>query len=220
VSTALPPSQFVALEPEAFMPVVIPPGALDPTRQAAGAAARPTGAPADRSAPLIIDFPATRTAESRPNPVLANVPGSTAQPTVVPRPSPVVARTRAAPTPTATHRPAPTPKPTPKPTPTPTPTPTPAGHSVSGRASWYCLTGVSRCSASYPGGMYAAAGPALRVGAWRGRTVRVCAAGTCISVRLIDTCACGGTRVMDLYGDAFRLLTPLSTGTVTVHVRW
>jgi len=68
--------------------------------------------------------------------------------------------------------------------------------------------------------MYAAAGPGLRVGSWRGRTVRVCGGGTCISVRLIDWCACGNGHLIDLYSDAFRLLAPLSRGTVHVTVTW
>jgi rare lipoprotein A (peptidoglycan hydrolase) len=68
--------------------------------------------------------------------------------------------------------------------------------------------------------MYAAAGPALRVGDWRGRTVRVCANGTCLDVRLIDWCQCYGSRVIDLYSDAFRRLAPLSEGTISVTVSW
>ena len=68
--------------------------------------------------------------------------------------------------------------------------------------------------------MYAAAGPALRVGSWRGRTVTVCGSGNCVNVRLIDWCACGSGRVIDLYSDAFRQLAPLSSGTVSVRVTW
>ena len=94
------------------------------------------------------------------------------------------------------------------------------GHHASGTATWYCRTGVSVCHHSYPGGMYAAAGPALRVGAWRGRTVRVCGGGACISVRLIDWCACGGGHIIDLYSDAFRRLAPLSAGGIRVTVSW
>ena len=94
------------------------------------------------------------------------------------------------------------------------------GHRVSGSASWYCLTGVSACHQSYPGGMYAAAGPELRVGAWRGRQVRVCAGTDCIWVRLIDWCACGGSHVIDLYSDAFKRLGPLNAGTLRVTVSW
>ncbi len=94
------------------------------------------------------------------------------------------------------------------------------GHRVSGSASWYCLTGVSACHHSYPGGMYAAAGSELRVGAWRGRQVRVCAGTDCIWVRLIDWCACGGGHVIDLYSDAFKRLGPLNAGTLRVTVSW
>ena len=105
-------------------------------------------------------------------------------------------------------------KPTPRPTPPPNPT-----HHVNGRAAWYCNNG-SGCPAGYSGGLYAAAGPGLRVGNWRGRTVSVCGAGSCINVKLVDWCACGGSREIDLFADAFRRLAPLSTGTVAVRVSW
>jgi rare lipoprotein A (peptidoglycan hydrolase) len=91
---------------------------------------------------------------------------------------------------------------------------------VGGSASWYCKTGVSTCTHSYPGGMYAAAGSEIRIGNWRGRTVRVCGNGRCVAVKLIDWCACGGPRVIDLYSDAFRQLAPLSQGTLKVTVSW
>ena len=105
-------------------------------------------------------------------------------------------------------------KPTPRPTPPPNPT-----HNVGGRAAWYCQNG-SGCPAGYSGGLYAAAGAALRVGNWRGRTVSVCGAGNCVNVTLVDWCACGGSRVIDLFGDAYRRVAPLSTGTVAVRVTW
>lgn len=94
------------------------------------------------------------------------------------------------------------------------------GHRRSGPATWYCKTGTSRCASGYPGGMYAAAGPGLRIGSWRGRAVRVCGGGSCISVRLIDWCACGNGHLIDLYSDAFRRLAPLSSGAVHVTVSW
>ena len=100
------------------------------------------------------------------------------------------------------------------------PTPKLTGHRVRGGASWYCQAGVSACHRDYPGGMYAAAGPALRVGSWRGRQVRVCAGGDCIWVRLIDWCACGNGHIIDLYSDAFRHLAPLNSGVVRVTVSW
>jgi hypothetical protein len=109
----------------------------------------------------------------------------------------------------------------------PTPTPRPiapvasnTGRRVGGSASWYCLPGTSACHYAYSGGMYAAAGPALRVGNWRGRVVTVCSGGRCVNVKLIDWCQCHGSRVIDLYSDAFRRLAPLSAGTTSVTVSW
>ena len=89
-----------------------------------------------------------------------------------------------------------------------------------GSASWYCLPGTSACHYAYSGGMYAAAGPELRKGDWRGRRVTVCNGGDCIRVTLIDWCGCPGNRVIDLYSDAYRRLAPLSSGTIPVTVRW
>jgi|SoiMethySBSTD1v2_1073268.scaffolds.fasta_scaffold73246_4 rare lipoprotein A (RlpA)-like double-psi beta-barrel protein len=109
-------------------------------------------------------------------------------------------------------------KPTPKPKPEPTPPPNPS-HSASGRAAWYCNNG-SGCPAGYSGGLYAAAGAALRVGNWRGRVVTVCGNGNCVNVKLVDWCACGGARIIDLFGAAYGRLAPLSTGTVAVKVSW
>lgn len=96
----------------------------------------------------------------------------------------------------------------------------PTSSSVKGTATWYCLSGVSRCHYKYSGGMYAAAGSELRVGKWRGRVVTVCQGDDCIKVKLIDWCACKGARIIDLYGDAFRRLAPLSSGTIPVKVSW
>lgn len=94
------------------------------------------------------------------------------------------------------------------------------GKGARGSATWYCKTGVSACHHAYPGGYYAAAGPELRVGNWRGRVVRVCGSGSCVNVRLVDWCACGGSHIIDLYSDAFQRLAPLSSGAVQVTVRW
>lgn len=94
------------------------------------------------------------------------------------------------------------------------------GKRASGAATWYCKSGASVCHYAYAGGMYAAAGPALRVGDWRGRRVQVCGGAGCVVVTLIDWCACGGSHIIDLYSDAFRRLGPLSSGAVRVTVRW
>jgi hypothetical protein len=117
-------------------------------------------------------------------------------------------------------------KPTPKPKPRP-PATTSSGstgggtrYAKSGTASWYCKAGTSACHYQYSGGLYAAAGPALRVGDWRGRTVTVCSGSRCVNVKLIDWCQCYGSRVIDLYSDAFSRLAPLSEGTISVKVSW
>lgn len=80
-----------------------------------------------------------------------------------------------------------------------------------GPASWY--------DDPRKAGMYAAAGPALRVGDWRGRTVTVCAS-TCFAVVLSDYCGCPGGRVIDLSSTAFSRLAPLTQGVVRVTVTW
>jgi len=68
--------------------------------------------------------------------------------------------------------------------------------------------------------MYAAAGPALRTGDWRGRRVQVCAE-RCIAVTLNDWCVCivdGRKRLIDLSDEAFAQLAELSVGLVRVTV--
>ncbi len=89
---------------------------------------------------------------------------------------------------------------------------------VRGMASWYCGHG-SRCPRGYSGGLYAAAGPSLRTGDWRGRIVVVRYGSRSVHVRLVDWCACP-SRVIDLFADAFSRLAPLSRGLVKVKVSW
>lgn len=110
---------------------------------------------------------------------------------------------------------APTLEPTPKATPILIYTDT----TVSGVPTYYCWAGSSRCTRGYPDGpeidFYAAAGPPLRVGDWRGRVVEVCANNTCIHVKLIDWCACASPHFLDLYHDAFVALGKPSWATVS-----
>ncbi len=83
-----------------------------------------------------------------------------------------------------------------------------------GTASWYC------CTRGHPSGYYAAAGPDLRVGGWRGRHVAVRGGnGQTVWVTLIDWCACPD-RLIDLYPAAFSRLGPLSRGLLNVKVSW
>ena len=95
---------------------------------------------------------------------------------------------------------------------------------LTGTASWYCLSKRSACTVGYPAsGLYAAAGPRLRSAlgpGWRGKVVTVTANGRSVVVRLVDTCQCYGSRLIDLYASAFARLAPLSVGLVRVTVAW
>ena len=90
---------------------------------------------------------------------------------------------------------------------------------VVGTASWFC-GGGSACTRGVPPGSYAAAaGPALRVGDWRGRIVKVCAGSRCVRVALRDWCQCP-RRVIDLYRLPFSKLASPSRGVIRVSVTW
>lgn len=134
-----------------------------------------------------------------PSPSFVPVPTMPGEARSVPSAPPVLATPR------------PTPRPTPKPTPRPKPAPVARGHVRSGMASWYTDPRKS--------GLYAAAGPPLRVGDWRGRLVTVTANGHSFLVRLSDWCACRD-RVIDLSPEAFARLSDLSRGLVVVRVTW
>ena len=114
---------------------------------------------------------------------------------------------------------------TPAPTARPRPSPIRAyryfGRSAAGVASWFCNPPVSGCTAGYPAsGMYAAAGPRLRVGNWRGRFVEVSIGGHHVRVQLIDWCACGN-HLLDLYSSVLvRLGLSLQRGIYLTEVSW
>lgn len=154
----------------------------------------------------------TRTSAATQAPNIAGIDEQSVEFAAVPNAALDAARANLARPPAAIEAPTPKPK---------TELKLPAGKvRARGHATWYCVAGVSPCHRDYGGGLYAAAGSELRVGDWRGRTVAVCAGGACIPVTLIDWCACGGDRVIDLYGDAFRRLAPLGAGVIDVSVRW
>ena len=78
---------------------------------------------------------------------------------------------------------------------------------------------------AHPGGLYAAAGPALRaaIGSdWRGRVVRIWNGPLHVDVTLADWCACGSGHLIDLYSDAMSVINPsyLRNGGALVIVRW
>lgn len=107
-----------------------------------------------------------------------------------------------------------------KPTPKPVinqPKNTTTGNSLRGTASWYCLSGVSRCTVGYPGGYYAAIRRDLLE--LRGDTVLVCAS-RCVRVKIID-CNCGpDANLIDLYWDAFNAIGNPSLGRMKVTISW
>ena len=91
------------------------------------------------------------------------------------------------------------------------------GHRVTVTA----ISGVATYYSVGPG-FYAAAGPALRHGNWRGTVVSVTANGHTVRVRLVDWCACGPRHgrptLLDLSRDAFAALTDPSVGVLRVVV--
>lgn len=102
-------------------------------------------------------------------------------------------------------------------------------HLISGWASYYCRSGVSKCVRNHPDtsgpDYYAAAGPKLRVAMgggvsvhapqpWRGKIIYVDG----VRVQLIDWCQCyyrqSNEKIIDLYYDVFKI-----TGS-KVTIRW
>jgi hypothetical protein len=88
---------------------------------------------------------------------------------------------------------------------------------LGGKATWY----------DDGPGHYAAAGPVLREAlggdpAFRGERVTVCSDDACVTVRLIDWCACGDRggvpTLLDLSADAFDELAPLGRGVIPVTI--
>lgn len=105
---------------------------------------------------------------------------------------------------------------------TPKPSPKPRGRIstalIGGKATWYAAWYMNK------GDRVGAAGPALRVGKWRGRTVKVCSSGECVKVKLVDWCACGRRNgvetLIDLSPSAFAALAPINQGVIRVTVEW
>ena len=133
----------------------------------------------------------------------------------------------ARPAPSASRTPTPTPSgpifsPTAKPVSTSRPCCASSTISVKGIATWFCRPPISGCTAGYQSsGMFAAAGPGLRIGNWRGRLVTVTIAGRHVQVRLIDWCQCGGVHLIDLFSSVLdRLALPLGLGTYPAVVTW
>lgn len=82
------------------------------------------------------------------------------------------------------------------------------------KATWYCMTGRSRCTVRHPGGFFAAASRDLHL---NGKMINVCYLGNCVKVKVID-CLCSRAGGLDLYSDAFKVLAPLSVGVIMVTI--
>jgi len=93
------------------------------------------------------------------------------------------------------------------------------GTVIRGIASWYCLSGVSRCTRGHPSGLYAAIRRDLLQ--HRGDRARVCVSVSRCVVAVVIDCNCGrNANLIDLYADAFRVLAPLSRGRLAVTLTW
>ena len=97
------------------------------------------------------------------------------------------------------------------------------GREQYGLATWYCLPGVSRCTAGWDADDMAAA---VLPGTYpTGAILLVCTqtgASHCIRVKAVDClCAHAAGVVIDLYASQFARLEPLSRGELRVSVtRW
>jgi rare lipoprotein A (peptidoglycan hydrolase) len=91
-----------------------------------------------------------------------------------------------------------------------------AGSRWSGTATWYCGSG-SPCTAGYgPSDLVAAIDRSLGIGKGELVVVRSQASDRRVIVRIVDVCACGGARLIDLTTGAFSRLAPLGYGVLPV----
>lgn len=90
---------------------------------------------------------------------------------------------------------------------------------VGGTATWYC-SASSACTAGYgPGDAVAAIDPSL--GIPKGTIVTVSGDAGSRRVRVVDVCACAGSRIIDLTSGMFRAIVgPLSRGTGRVVIEY
>jgi hypothetical protein len=89
---------------------------------------------------------------------------------------------------------------------------------ISGRATWYCGNGSPCTRGTSPDDMVAAIDPTTGID--KGERVTVRHGGRSVTVRIVDVCACGGSRVIDLTSGAFRRLAPLSRGVIAVELEF
>jgi hypothetical protein len=91
-----------------------------------------------------------------------------------------------------------------------------AGVPLQGTATWYC-GGGSPCTAGYdPLDSIAAIDPST--GIRKGAVLRVTSGGRSVRVTVVDVCACGGRRIIDLSRLAFSRLADPSVGVIPVTI--
>lgn len=89
-----------------------------------------------------------------------------------------------------------------------------AGPLWSGTATWYCSSS-STCTHGYgPNDLVGAIDRSLGIA--KGELVVVRFRHRSVTVRIVDVCACGGARLIDLTSGAFQRLAPLSYGVLPV----
>lgn len=89
---------------------------------------------------------------------------------------------------------------------------------VVAKATWYCLPGVSRCTAGWGSSCLCAAISPDLSGRFRvGSVITVTRGSHRIRVRIVD-CDCAARQGIDLYAAAFRRLAGLSVGEITVRL--
>lgn len=89
---------------------------------------------------------------------------------------------------------------------------------LGGLATWYCGDG-SPCTAGYgPGDLVAAIDPSL--GIEKGERLVVRYESRTVTVRVVDVCACGGDRIIDLTRLAFSQLADPAVGQIPVSIEF
>lgn len=90
-----------------------------------------------------------------------------------------------------------------------------------GTATFYCRPGeqgTANCTAGYGPDDLVAAIDRRDTPYRKGDLVRVSHGGESVVVRIVDVCACKGSRLIDLTSGAFERLAPLSRGVISVSL--
>lgn len=91
-------------------------------------------------------------------------------------------------------------------------------HTVSGTATWYCMSGSSACTRGYSqDDMVAAIDTDL--GFEKGDRIEVRYQDRSVVVTIVDVCGCPGERLVDLTSGAFSRLADLGLGVIPVTLQ-